>query len=70
MTDGQLEELAALEHRQWMSWVSWLIENEDIPEDLESKWEENLIPYSELPEEEKEKDRKWVRKVLEVIDDD
>jgi len=31
---------------------------------LERKWTKNWKPYSELPEEEKDKDRIWADKVL------
>lgn len=41
-----IEKLSALEHRQWRSWTEYLIENEDIPEDLEEKWKKNHIPYT------------------------
>lgn len=64
-----LEELAALEHRQWIYWSKHVAENNDIPDDLREKWERSWIPYEELDEETKEHDRKWARKALEVIDD-
>jgi hypothetical protein len=32
-------------------------------------WEKKWIPYSFLPEEEKEKDRIWARVVLDIIDE-
>lgn len=31
------------------------------------RWKENWKPYSELPEDVKEHDRVWARKVLEII---
>ncbi len=61
-----IEELADLEHRQWMHWSKYLAENHDIPEGLEEKWEENWRPYEELSDELKEKDRKWARKALKI----
>lgn len=63
-----IEELADLEHRQWMHWSKYVSKNHDISEDLREKWEENWKPYSELSEEMKEKDRKWARKVLAIAD--
>ena len=62
-----IEKLSDLEHRQWRSWTEHLIENEDIPEELEEKWKKNHVPYEELSEEEKEKDRKWARKVMKEL---
>lgn len=62
-----IEKLSDLEHRQWRSWTEYLIENEDIPEELEEKWKKNHVPYEELSEEEKEKDRKWARKVVKEL---
>lgn len=60
-----LETLADKEHEQWRSWINYCIENYDLPDSLVQKWKANDRPYNELPEEEKEKDRKWARKVLE-----
>lgn len=66
------EELAALEHRQWMHWTKWLVNesDHDIPEELEEKWKKNWKPYSELPEDEKDKDRKWANKAVKIIEED
>lgn len=64
-----LEKLADLEHKQWMHWSKYVAENYDIPEELEKKWEKSWKPYEELSEEMKDKDRKWARKVLEIIED-
>lgn len=62
-----LEELADLEHEQWMHWSQYVTENHDIPEELHEKWEQNWRPYEELSEELKEKDRKWARKVHDKV---
>jgi len=62
-----VEQLADLEHRQWIHWSKYVAENHDIPDKLEEKWEKSWKPYSELSEEMKEKDRKWARKVLEIL---
>jgi len=62
-----IEELADLEHRQWMHWSQYVAREHDIPEKLEEKWNENWKPYSELSEEMKDKDRKWARKALEIV---
>ena len=71
LTDETLrEQLAALEHRQWMHWASNLAEREDLPDHLEDRWEENMVPYADLDEETKEHDRKWARKVIEILEEE
>ena len=62
----KLEVVADLEHQQWMSWSKYIAANWGIPNELVHKWKQNWKPYSELTEEEKEKDRVWARKVLKV----
>jgi len=62
------EKLADLEHRQWMSWTKYLVENHDIPEELEEKWKKNWEDYENLSEEEKDKDRKWADKAVAIVE--
>ena len=62
-----LEKIAEIEHEQWVSWSKAIAKQENLsPERLE-RWKKYWIPYSELPEDVKEHDRKWARRVLEVI---
>jgi len=61
------EELAELEHDQWQSWVNYVMRQYSIPRNLMEKWLNNMKPYSELSEEEKDKDREWADKVMEVF---
>ncbi len=69
MNDDLLEQLADLEHQQWAEMTKFILENENISFDRKIRW---LIlidtPYSELTESQKEKDRKFARKVIELID--
>lgn len=60
-----VEKLADLEHEQWMHW-SKAVADEVSPE-RRKRWEKYWIPYKELPEDVKEADREWARRVLEVI---
>ncbi|WP_330633746.1 hypothetical protein [Halocatena halophila] len=69
LPDELIEALSGLEHRQWMSWSRYVADHHDIPEELEDRWEQNWMAYSELSEGEKEKDRKWAREVIAVLDD-
>ena len=76
-----LEKLSDLEHEQWMKWSKTIIEqtmktdgqtndNAIIGERIwekKSRWEKVWIPYSELDEPTKEHDRKWARKVIEIV---
>lgn len=67
---NKLEELAELEHEQWISWTKSVVKQwKDSDGDFDFlifKWEKNWKPYKDLTETEKEKDRKWARKVLSI----
>jgi hypothetical protein len=66
--DELLEKLAALEHEQWIAWAATLMEKEPtISEDRKWRWRGLMISYGLLTEEVKEHDRKWARKVMEII---
>jgi len=61
-----LEELAELEHKQWAHWTRYMLKN--LTHENVSRWRKQIgIPYSELSEKEKESDREWARKVLEIM---
>lgn len=71
-----LEELAALEHEQWEHWsrTVWSRLNESksdydgaVALDLERRWKPNWKPYAELPDDVKEHDRKWARKIITLV---
>ena len=65
-----LEKLAELEHRQWFEWAYSIIETEPtISEERKKRWEQYFVPYEDLPENVKEHDRVWARKVLDIIND-
>lgn len=69
MSDALREELAALEHRQWVEWSKSLAESEDLSDERVERWEEFWCPYDDLDEETKDHDRKWADEVLEILDD-
>jgi len=71
-----IEQLAELEHEQWMKW-SEALANEIVaylnwlPEDLAielserlARWHSMWVPYDMLTEKQKEQDRVWARKVV------
>jgi len=57
------ERLAELEHDQWLSWIQSVTRHGIHWE----KWMESMKPYSELTEEQKDKDREWADKVLKIV---
>ncbi|MCL5730094.1 MAG: hypothetical protein M1165_00825 [Candidatus Pacearchaeota archaeon] len=61
-----LEELAKLEHQQWAHWTTYLLNN--LTKENIKKWTKQIkTPYPKLSEKEKESDREWGKKVLEII---
>ncbi len=63
-----MEDLADLEHEQWMSWSKYVAKNNKIPKELLEKWKKNWKPYSKLDEKTKDSDREWAKKVINIID--
>lgn len=62
-----LEKLAELEHIKWMEWARHLLSEETITTQRVQRWVRNFVPYKELSEIEKEKDRVLARRVLRII---
>ena len=62
-----LEILAELEHQQWMNWAKSLMDKEDLSNEIVEKWNSYFVPYTQLPEEIKELDRVYARKVIGII---
>lgn len=60
-----IEELAAGEHEQWCHWVGYMLEN-STPENVE-RWQGQITHYSNLKEEEKDKDREWAYRAIKTI---
>lgn len=60
-----LERVAEIEHVQWTEW-SKAVADEVGPERRE-RWSKYWVPYDQLPEDIKELDREWARKVLAAI---
>jgi len=63
----QLREIiAALEHEQWAHWTRYMLDNL-TPENI-AQWRRQVeTPYADLSEKEKDSDREWADKVLEMI---
>lgn len=61
-----LERLAELEHQQWAHWLNYMMDNA-TDENIEEWVRKMRTSYSDLTEAEKESDRFWADKVLELI---
>lgn len=66
-TESIREELAELEHEQWIKWSKSIAENEDISFERFARWQKLWCSYSQLTEEEKDQDREWADKVLSIV---
>jgi hypothetical protein len=65
MDDSLLERLAEVEYEQWMAWSQSVAE--EVSAERLQRWQTCWVPYPDLPEDVKELDRIWARKVLEVL---
>lgn len=65
--DPLLEQLASLEHDQWCAWAQGMVQTEALTPECVLRWQGLFIPYADLSEMDKEKDRAWARKVLEIL---
>ncbi len=61
-----LERLAELEHEQWVAWSRAVAA--EVSAERRRRWQECWVAYAELPEEVKELDREWARKVLAALE--
>lgn len=62
------ERLAALEHAQWAHWTQYMLDNL-TPENIE-RWRHQIAtPYEQLSEREKNSDREWALRVIQVLFD-
>jgi hypothetical protein len=68
-----LEKVAAFQHLAWSHWTKYMLEKvatqsaEETEKDV-LRWKRQIdTPYEQLSEKEKESDREWARKVLEII---
>ncbi|MHA1167238.1 MAG: hypothetical protein ACTSRU_05410 [Candidatus Hodarchaeales archaeon] len=61
-----IEQLADLEHKQWMEWSKDIAH--EVSESRRERWKKLWVPYSELNEEMKDSDREYARRVLNKLD--
>jgi len=63
------EKLSDLEHQQWAHWTKYMLDNL-TPENIK-RWKEQIeTPYNQLTDKEKDSDRAWADKVIEIIEGD
>ena len=62
-----VEVLAAVEHEQWMAWSKSLSLREDLSAERRARWEKLWVPYTQLPEADKESDRAWARIAIRAL---
>jgi hypothetical protein len=60
-----VERLAELEHEQWQTWARAVLD--EVSPERRLRWQAYFVPYADLPEEVKEQDRVWARKVIEAL---
>ncbi len=61
-----LEKLARLEHLQWIEWTKYMLSN--LTTDNINRWKKQLeTDYNDLSSKEKWSDKRWAKKVLELI---
>jgi hypothetical protein len=65
VTSDIIERLAAHEHEQWAHWTRYMLDN--LTEENVARWRQQIeMDYQDLSESEKESDRQWARKAIEV----
>jgi len=62
-----IEKLAELEHEQWENWSKSIASLEKLTPERLQRWEELWINYKNLPEDQKEHDRFYARKILQLL---
>lgn len=61
------ERLAELEHEQWSAWSKSVAETEELSAERTAGWRDRWVPYASLPEQEKELDREYADRVLDLL---
>lgn len=62
-----LEKLSSLEHDQWIELIKYLINMGQLQSPYKEHCEKLFISYNQLTEKQKESDRIFARKVLELV---
>jgi hypothetical protein len=62
-----LEALSSRIHIAWLDWSQDITKSETISKERLDRWRSLWIPYSQLPESEKEKDREIARDLRKLV---
>lgn len=63
-----LERLSDLEHQQWAHWTKYMLDN--MTDENIARWKKQIdTEYENLSDKEKESDREWARKVMNIMDE-
>ncbi len=65
---GLRDEIAELEHEQWIEWSQHLAACEPLSPERLARWRASWIPYDELSEEAKEMDRAYGDRILALLE--
>lgn len=64
--EDMVEKLAPLEHEQWKVWMQNM--RQYLTQEGIDKYNKYMVNYEDLSDHEKEWDREWARKVIEVLE--
>ncbi len=62
------EQLAELEHDQWVDWSKTIAHNKNLSGGRLRRWQKLWVPYNQLTETEKDSDRAWADKVIVLLE--
>lgn len=63
------EALAELEHQQWCDWSRQLAAAEVLSAERVERWSSRWVPYSDLSEADKDRDREYADRVIRLLTD-
>jgi hypothetical protein len=67
----RFEDFAELEHKQWTEWSKDLMQKEKLSSSRIERWKRlQTTPYKDLSEKEKDDDRRFVKKIFDIIDEE
>lgn len=62
----RIEMVADLEHQQWAHWTKYMLDN--LTDENIKRWKRQIkTDYNDLSDKEKESDRVWARKVINLL---